>query len=823
MAKLSDIFQKASNLLSNYIDDNPVAGGISLGNLGHHGILGRSHPSGNSRRSTRHSASEGEIIFSKNNICIHAPSTCSQAGPTHFPGYFTIKVHKFLPFCEDGDDLHEESTLILNWVPNNVIEQHPKSITPDSSPVKSIRKINSPEVVTAEELASDMRTLNMSRSGSTNFPGDDSIEAANNNLNISGSRRGSSSTALASNPLSSHSINSMSSQNTSLAKSSYNNSLPKGSVPGQTISLSSRSRIGTQISPQVSATAHSINHSATQECHESKTRSMSLTVEDNEPSEQVCNQVVSESPFKEETANRPTIEPISLDLRQMKSLRLFFTSSEEASSTQESSDNSTGQLVIAGRDGRFQVFHFHRAGLDKLVSVLEEWQFLKKKQKKLRNNARRGSTASTSSVTSTSSTPPAGVRNFSVWRPPTLKQDECHIEEGIYSELDEETLYRRIMNSSGQIDDPFKFRRIVFFGGVSPIIRREVWPFLLKRFHYNSTFDERTNLMLRGRKQYEELDSRRMSMSSEEADCFWKKIQSTVEKDAPRTDRTNPFFAGDSNENVLIMKRILLNYAYHNPSIGYTQGMSDLLAPLLIEMRDESEAFWSFEGLMERTFFISSPKDSDMDSNLSLLRELLRVMNPRFFMHLASLPDGLELLFTHRWLLLCFKREFPESAALKIWESAWSRYQTDYFHLFVCLSVIGIYGNEVIDQDMKADEILFHFSTMTLHMNGDLVLKKARGLLYQFLSLPRIPCTLKKLLLSTMNDNSEDESVPPSPSTLLPNFPSIECVQRFRSPASFYGQSNNMANSCVSTTTFPLDVCQCSLSSTNDTEANLFV
>ena len=35
-------------------------------------------------------------------------------------------------------------------------------------------------------------------------------------------------------------------------------------------------------------------------------------------------------------------------------------------------------------------------------------------------------------------------------------------------------------------------------------------------------------------------------------------------------------------------------------------------------------------------------------------------MLPGFHKHCASLPDGLDLLFAHRWILLCFKREFPE-------------------------------------------------------------------------------------------------------------------------------------------------------------------
>ena len=61
---------------------------------------------------------------------------------------------------------------------------------------------------------------------------------------------------------------------------------------------------------------------------------------------------------------------------------------------------------------------------------------------------------------------------------------------------------------------------------------------------------------------------------------------------------------------------ILLNYAAAHPEHGYTQGMSDLLAPLLIEIQNEVDTYWCFVGLMLRTIFVSSPTDIDMDKQL---------------------------------------------------------------------------------------------------------------------------------------------------------------------------------------------------------------
>ena len=80
--------------------------------------------------------------------------------------------------------------------------------------------------------------------------------------------------------------------------------------------------------------------------------------------------------------------------------------------------------------------------------------------------------------------------------------------------------------------------------------------------------------------------------------------------------------------------------------------------------------------------------------------------------------------YIYRWILLCFKREFPEAEALRMWESCWAHYQTDYFHLFLCLAIIAVYGDDVVQQKLPADDMLLHFSNLSMQMNGDIVLKK---------------------------------------------------------------------------------------------------
>ena len=43
-------------------------------------------------------------------------------------------------------------------------------------------------------------------------------------------------------------------------------------------------------------------------------------------------------------------------------------------------------------------------------------------------------------------------------------------------------------------------------------------------------------------------------MDSAERQVFWQKVQCTVEKDVVRTDRSQPFFAGENNPNTKLLQ-----------------------------------------------------------------------------------------------------------------------------------------------------------------------------------------------------------------------------------------------------------------------------
>ena len=42
------------------------------------------------------------------------------------------------------------------------------------------------------------------------------------------------------------------------------------------------------------------------------------------------------------------------------------------------------------------------------------------------------------------------------------------------------------------------------------------------------------------------------------------------------------------------------------------------------------------------------------------------------------------------------------------------------------MSIIVLYGEDVTEQQLATDQMLLHFSNLSMHMNGELVLRKVR-------------------------------------------------------------------------------------------------
>ncbi|XP_077867828.1 TBC1 domain family member 15-like [Saccoglossus kowalevskii] len=180
-----------------------------------------------------------------------------------------------------------------------------------------------------------------------------------------------------------------------------------------------------------------------------------------------------------------------------------------------------------------------------------------------------------------------------------------------------------------------------------------------------------------------------------------------VDKDVSRTDRTHPCFEGQNNPNISMLYDILMTYCQYNFDLGYVQGMSDLLSPILVVIEDEVDAFWCFVGFME-TDGVRNNFDMDqegMKKQLINLNTLLHFLDPELYTYLDS-KDSSNLYFCFRWLLIKFKREFSFSDIMRLWEVMWTGLPCRNYHLLICLAILDTEKPTLMKNDYGFNEIL---------------------------------------------------------------------------------------------------------------------
>ncbi|XP_043403693.1 TBC1 domain family member 15 isoform X5 [Chelonia mydas] len=176
-------------------------------------------------------------------------------------------------------------------------------------------------------------------------------------------------------------------------------------------------------------------------------------------------------------------------------------------------------------------------------------------------------------------------------RPDVIRREPVSAEE-----------WTKNMDSEGRILDADFIKQMIFKGGLCHALRKEVWKFLLGYFPWHSTREERTNLQKRKTDEYFRMKLQWKSVSDEQEkrNSRLRDYKSLIEKDVNRTDRTNKFYEGQDNPGLILLHDILMTYCMYDFDLGYVQGMSDLLSPVLYVMENEVDAFWCFVSYMDQ-------------------------------------------------------------------------------------------------------------------------------------------------------------------------------------------------------------------------------
>ncbi|KAH9508635.1 hypothetical protein Btru_049488 [Bulinus truncatus] len=307
--------------------------------------------------------------------------------------------------------------------------------------------------------------------------------------------------------------------------------------------------------------------------------------------------------------------------------------------------------------------------------------------------------------------------------------------------------WNSFFDSEGSISQVEEVKEIIFRGGVDPAIRSEVWKFLLGFYDWDSTAKKRQEQRKRKVDDYFRMKLQWKTISSEQERRFTllKERRGLIDKDVMRTDRTHKFFSGDKNANLQVLYDILMTYCMYNFDLGYVQGMSDILAPILVVMENEVDAFWCFAGAMERVCHNFEMDQNGMKVQLSQIHKLMQVFDPELCSYLESHDSG-NFYFCFRWILIIFKREFHFHEIQRLWEVIWTDLPCSNFHLIISLAILDSEKSTLMENKFGFTEILKHINDISLSIPLEDTLCKAEGIFLQLKEYKKLPKAVKEIL-----------------------------------------------------------------------------
>uniref|UniRef100_A0A8C5BGE9 TBC1 domain family, member 17 n=1 Tax=Gadus morhua TaxID=8049 RepID=A0A8C5BGE9_GADMO len=328
------------------------------------------------------------------------------------------------------------------------------------------------------------------------------------------------------------------------------------------------------------------------------------------------------------------------------------------------------------------------------------------------------------------------------------------------------------LDPEGRVQNPEKIKEIVFRGGIIPSLRKEAWKFLLGFYPWNSTTKEREDILRTKTDEYFRMKVQWKSVSEgqEMRNSLLKGYRNLIvfrrlyfeceqnsSRDVNRTDRHNTFFSGNDNPGLTLLHDVLMTYCMYNFDLGYVQGMSDLLAPLLFVTQNEVESFWCLTGFMELVHHNFEESQEAMKQQLLQLSLLLKALDPELCDYLDSQDSG-SLCFCFRWLLIWFKREFSFEDILHLWEVMWTRLPCDNFHLLLACSILESQKGELIGSQHDFNTILKHINELTMKLDLNTVICGAEAIYLQLAMCKELPLKVKEVMGLYAASSSEEES-----------------------------------------------------------------
>lgn len=116
---------------------------------------------------------------------------------------------------------------------------------------------------------------------------------------------------------------------------------------------------------------------------------------------------------------------------------------------------------------------------------------------------------------------------------------------------------------------------------------------------------------------------------------------------------------------------ILESYALYDSEIGYCQGMSDLLSPIISVIEEDHVAFWCFVGFMRRARHNFRLDEVGIRRQLNIVSKIIKCKDLNLYRHLEKLQAE-DCFFVYRMVVVLFRRELTFEQTLYLWEVMWA-------------------------------------------------------------------------------------------------------------------------------------------------------
>lgn len=116
---------------------------------------------------------------------------------------------------------------------------------------------------------------------------------------------------------------------------------------------------------------------------------------------------------------------------------------------------------------------------------------------------------------------------------------------------------------------------------------------------------------------------------------------------------------------------ILEAYTVYDPEIGYCQGMSDLLSPIISVIEEDHMAFWCFVGFMKKARHNFRLDEVGIRRQLNTVAKIIKHKDPQLYKHLVQLQAE-DCFFVYRMVVVLFRRELTFEQTLCLWEVMWA-------------------------------------------------------------------------------------------------------------------------------------------------------